>query len=97
MVASADASAIAAPRVGAAASSAPVTAAGTGKLTVVCLPRCDQILDNGEVLGNGYVFGEEVPAGHHTLVLSTPAGAKKTMSVEVLADATKELRVSMEK
>ncbi len=81
----------------ASASVAPAVAAGSGKLTVVCLPKCDQILDNGEVIGNGYVFGAEVRAGHHTLVLSTPAGAKKTMSVEVLADATKEVRVSMDK
>jgi serine/threonine protein kinase len=94
-IASGTSSAVA-PRPAASASAAPA-AAGTGKLTVVCLPKCDRILDNGEVLGNGYVFGEEVPAGRHTLVLSTPAGAKKTMSVEVLADATKEVRVSMEK
>jgi serine/threonine-protein kinase len=70
---------------------------GTGKLTVVCLPKCDQILDNGAVIGNGYVFGQDVPAGHHTLLLSTPAGVKKTVAVDVPADAVKDVRVSMDK
>ncbi len=85
------------------ASAAPVKPAaaagvtGRGKLTVVCLPKCDQILDNGAVIGNGYVFGQEVPAGHHTLLLSTPAGVKKTVAVDVAADAVKDVRVSMDK
>ena len=80
------------------AAGAPAPAAnGTGTLTVVCLPKCDQILDNGAVLGNGYVFGQQVAAGHHTLSLSSSNGVKKTLPVDIPASGTKELRVSMEK
>jgi eukaryotic-like serine/threonine-protein kinase len=72
-------------------------AAGTGTLTVVCLPRCDQIIDNGASLGPGHIFNLPVPAGRHILVLSAPNGVKKTVPVDVTNDKQTEVRMSMDK
>ncbi len=69
----------------------------TGAITVVCLPKCDQIIDNGTPLGAGHIFAKQVAAGKHVLQLSAPNGVKKTMPVEVLPDQTKEVRVSMDR
>lgn len=68
-----------------------------GALTVVCMPKCDQIIDNGSSLGPGHIFNRPVPTGRHVLILSAPNGAKKTMQVEVTADQTREVRISMDK
>lgn len=68
-----------------------------GALTVVCMPKCDQIIDNGAQLGPGHIFNRPVPSGHHTLVLSAPNGVKKTLQVEVLPDQTREVRISLDK
>jgi hypothetical protein len=72
-------------------------AAGTGTLTVVCLPRCDQIIDNGASLGPGHIFNLPVPSGRHILVLSAPNGVKKTVPVDVTNDKQTEVRMSMDK
>jgi hypothetical protein len=67
-----------------------------GSLTVVCLPvKCDQIIDNGTPLGPGHIFSRPVPAGRHALVLSAPNGVKKSVTVEVLPDQLKDVRMSM--
>jgi serine/threonine-protein kinase len=71
--------------------------AAMGALTVVCLPKCDQIIDNGTPLGPGHIFNRPVPAGRHVLVLSAPNGVKKTMAVEVAPDTTREVRLSMDR
>ncbi len=68
-----------------------------GGLTVVCMPKCDEILDNGISLGPGHIFNRPVAAGKHVLVLSTQSGVKKTMQVDVVPDQTREVRVSMDK
>jgi hypothetical protein len=73
------------------------TPAAMGALTVVCLPKCDQIIDNGTPLGPGHIFNRPVPAGRHVLVLSAPNGVKKTMAVEVPPDTTREVRLSMDR
>ncbi len=72
-------------------------AAAMGALTVVCKPKCDQIVDNGTPLGPGHIFNRPVPAGRHVLVLSAPNGVKKSMVVEVLPDSTREVKISMDK
>ncbi len=75
-------------------SSAP---AALGALTVVCMPKCDQIVDNGSPLGPGHIFNRPVPAGRHVLTLSAPNGAKKNLQVEVVPGETREVRISMDK
>ncbi|HVJ88422.1 MAG TPA: hypothetical protein VM580_01385, partial [Labilithrix sp.] len=69
---------------------------GVGTLTVVCIPKCDQIVDNGTSLGPGHIFNRPVPAGRHALVLSAN-GVKKALVVDVLPDRSKEVRISMDK
>ena len=80
-----------------AAPAPPKKTSATGMITVVCLPKCDSIVDNGTPLGAGHIFGKQVPAGKHVLQLSAPNGAKKTMPVDVAPDKTTEVRVSMDK
>ncbi len=68
-----------------------------GAITVVCMPKCDQIVDNGTPLGPGHIFNRPVPSGRHVLALSAPNGVKKTLTVEVLPENTREVRISMDK
>jgi serine/threonine-protein kinase len=78
------------------ASPPPPKPGAMGSLTVVCLPmKCDQIIDNGTPLGPGHIFSRPVPAGRHALVLSAPNGVKKSVTVEVLPDQLKDVRMSM--
>ncbi|MBS2020303.1 MAG: protein kinase [Deltaproteobacteria bacterium] len=76
---------------------APPKPASLGAITVVCMPKCDQIVDNGTSLGPGHIFNRPVPAGRHVLQLSAPNGVKKNLVIEVVADQTKEVRMSMDK
>lgn len=87
----------AAPATPAPASTPKKVVTGNGALTIVCMPKCDQIIDNGTSLGAGHIFNRPVPAGRHVLQLSAPNGAKKNLVVEVVPDQTKEVRISMEK
>ncbi|MEA2749136.1 MAG: eukaryotic-like serine/threonine-protein kinase, partial [Myxococcales bacterium] len=87
-----------------AAPAAPPTPAPTvrkpaalGAITVVCMPKCDQIIDNGTSLGPGHIFNRPVPSGRHVLQLSAPNGARKNLVVEVAPEQTKEVRMSMDK
>jgi serine/threonine-protein kinase len=68
-----------------------------GAITVVCMPKCDQIVDNGQSLGPGHIFNRPVPAGRHTLGLSAPNGVKKNLVVEVVPEQTREVRISMDR
>ncbi|HEY8076096.1 MAG TPA: hypothetical protein VIF62_18345, partial [Labilithrix sp.] len=68
-----------------------------GAITVVCMPKCDQIVDNGISLGPGHIFNRPVPAGRHTLGLSAPNGVKKNLVVEVVPEQTREVRISMDR
>jgi serine/threonine-protein kinase len=74
------------------ATAAPVK--GTGTLTVVCLPACDQVTDNGTPLGRSPIVGRVVPAGRHTIQLSS-GSVKKSTVVNVQPDATSEVRMAM--
>jgi hypothetical protein len=74
-----------------------VVASGTGDgaITVVCSPRCDQIIDNGVALGPGHIFNRPAAAGRHVFVLSAPNGVKKTLTVDVFPSSIREVRISM--
>jgi eukaryotic-like serine/threonine-protein kinase len=71
--------------------------AALGALTIVCIPKCDSITDNGQNLGPGHIFNRPVPAGRHMLALSAPNGAKKNLQVEVAEGQTREVRIQMDK
>lgn len=72
--------------------------AGTGAISVVCQKaRCDQIVIDGVSLGGGNVFARPASAGKHTVNLSATNGVKKTVTVDVVADQTKEVRVPMDR
>ncbi len=88
-----------APQPVAAAAPAPTPKKPTalGAITVVCMPKCDQIIDNGASLGPGHIFNRPVPAGRHVLQLSAPNGSRKNLVVEVAPEQTKEVRMSMDK
>jgi hypothetical protein len=66
-----------------------------GTLSVVCVPQCDSIVDNGKWIGNGLVVNRPVAAGRHVLVL-TANGVRRTVAADVQADTPREIRVSME-
>lgn len=87
----------AAPFAAPAAAPAPKKPAPLGAITVVCMPKCDQIIDNGASLGPGHIFNRPVPSGRHVLQLSAPNGARKNLVVEVVPEQTKEVRMSMDK
>jgi hypothetical protein len=75
----------------------PKKSTAPGFLTIVCMPRCDQIIDNGTPLGPGHVFNKPVASGRHVLQLSAPNGARKNMIVDVVSDQTREVRISMDR
>jgi hypothetical protein len=75
----------------------PPKPAALGAITIVCMPKCDQITDNGTALGPGHIFNRPVPSGRHVLQLSAPNGAHKNLVVEVAPEQTKEVRMSMDK
>ena len=68
-----------------------------GALTIVCTPKCDQIVDNGASLGGGHIFNRPVQSGRHTLGLSAPNGVKKNLVVEVVPEQTREVKISMDR
>jgi serine/threonine-protein kinase len=65
-----------------------------GGLTVVCLPACTQVVDNGSSLGPSPIFARPVPSGPHTLTL-TSGSVKKTYKTTVAAGKTTEVRQPM--
>lgn len=71
---------------------------GMGAISVVCQKaRCDQIVIDGVSLGGGNVFARPASAGKHTINLSATNGVKKTTTVDVVADQTKDVRVPMDR
>jgi serine/threonine-protein kinase len=59
-----------------------------GSLTVVCLPACDDVQDNGVSLGGSPVVNRRTPSGARrvTLIWSTPTPARKTVTATVSPD-----------
>ena len=75
---------------------APVSG-GTGQLSIVCLPGCADISDNGSSLGGGPIFGRTVPAGRHSIKLVSTSSPPviKSMTITVKTDQKTEIRQSM--
>ncbi|MBK6691123.1 MAG: hypothetical protein IPG50_02785 [Myxococcales bacterium] len=71
---------------------------GTGLLTVICNPACDEVLDGSRSLGPSPVFKVSVSAGSHrlTLRISDPP-VEKVVSVTVAPDETTVLTQPMPK
>ena len=65
-----------------------------GALTVVCLPKCEDILLDGKSIGPGHLFNVPAPAGRHVLSLST-GSVKKIFPIDIPPDATRDVRVYM--
>jgi hypothetical protein len=75
----------------------PKKPAALGAITVVCMPKCDQIIDNGASLGPGHILNRPVAAGRHVLQLSAPNGSRKNLVVEIAPEQTKEVRMAMDR
>jgi serine/threonine protein kinase len=71
-------------------------AAGGGLISVICIPGCDQVYDNGKLLGPSPVFKRPASLGSHKikLVMNNPP-ATKTISTIVVADQVSMVRESM--
>ena len=65
-----------------------------GQLSVICLPGCDQVFDNGKPLGGAPFFKRPVSVGSHRLRLQN-AGSVKVVSVSVVVDQVTTVRESM--
>ncbi len=85
------------PALAAAPATKPSRPAPLGAITIVCMPKCDQIVDNGTPLGPGHIFNRPVASGRHVLQLSAPNGVRKTLVVEVAPDKTTPVRMTMDK
>ncbi len=72
----------------------PAKTGELGGITIVCLPACSQVLDNGAALGPSPIFARPVPSGPHTLTLVS-GGNKKSVKVTVTPGKTSEVREAM--
>lgn len=61
---------------------ASATTGTTGLLTIVCSPNCDQVIDNGRLLGPSPIFRLKVSTGEHRLQLKS-GGKTKIHSANV--------------
>jgi hypothetical protein len=71
--------------------------AALGLLSIICIPGCDQVYDNGKLLGASPVFKRPATLGSHKirLVTSNPH-AEKIVSTIVVADSVAVVRESMQ-
>ncbi len=70
--------------------------AGTGLLTVICIPACDQVLDGSTSLGGSPVYKVQVRAGAHKLTLRTSdPPMEKSVDTTVKADDITLVKVNM--
>jgi len=85
-----------APKPAAPDPSPPAASGGTGLLSVICLPGCDQVYDGNKLLGPSPIFKRSVSLGSHRLrlVTNSPPGTK-VISTIVTADAVNTIRVPM--
>ncbi len=79
----------------AATASAEVTGGGGGFLTIVCVPACEQVTDNGKKMGATPILKRKASIGMHRLHLmwSDPPG-RKLVSTTVTADKITQVRES---
>jgi hypothetical protein len=74
----------------------PARLPATGKLTVLCVPACDQVYDGGRPLGPSPVFKIVTSAGvHHLTLATTDPPMKKHVDVNVAEDDTTVVRQDM--
>ncbi len=66
-----------------------------GQLTVICIPACTQVFDNGKALGSSPIFKQAVNVGSHRLKLVGDGGYTKVVSVTVVVDQLSVVRQSM--
>lgn len=74
----------------------PVASTGTGFLTVMCNPACDDVLlDGTRSLGPSPLFRQAVPAGPHRLLLKRDPAVVRTVEASVTRDETTFLKPDM--
>lgn len=68
-----------------------------GYLSVICLPACDQVLDNGKPMGPSPIFKRAVGVGEHKLKLIRldPAVNKMVSAVVTASSEPSVVRQSM--
>jgi serine/threonine-protein kinase len=72
------------------------TGGGTGLLTVICSPACDQVIDGANVLGSSPVYKVQVKAGtHHLRLRTSDPPVEKTYDVTVKADDITVAKIPM--
>ncbi|MGH7280742.1 MAG: hypothetical protein ACRELY_04405 [Polyangiaceae bacterium] len=59
---------------------------GSGLLTVVCTPACDQVIDNGKLLGPAPIFRLKVAVGEHHLQLKNGRVSKISNAIVTAGD-----------
>lgn len=74
----------------------PATAGGTGFLTVMCNPACDDVLlDGTRSLGPSPLFKQVIPAGRHRLLLKRDPSVVRAVETTVSRDETTFLKPDM--
>jgi serine/threonine-protein kinase len=64
---------------------------GSGTLKVICVPGCDQVIDNGSSLGPSPIVRRAASVGSHRIKMVW-GDASKTVSTIVVADQTATVR-----
>jgi serine/threonine-protein kinase len=57
-----------------------------GLLTVVCTPACDQVIDNGKLLGPAPIFRLKVATGEHHLQLKNGRQTRVSNTIVTAGD-----------
>jgi hypothetical protein len=70
------------------------TPAGTATLSIVCLPACSQIFDNGSPVGPSPSFGRTVPSGSH-VIRGVNGKNSRTETVRLKPGESQTLRLSV--
>ena len=68
---------------------------GVGTLSVLCTPGCSDVRIDGRSYGPSPVYGREVPAGEHALMLHQEHGPSRRVTVRVIAGQEKVENVAM--
>jgi serine/threonine protein kinase len=66
-----------------------------GMISVICIPACDTVIDNGKPIGSSPIFKRSVNVGSHRLKLVS-GSFSKTVSVSVIVDQLAVVRESMQ-
>jgi serine/threonine protein kinase len=67
-----------------------------GLLSIICIPGCDQVYDNGKLLGASPVFKRPASLGSHKIrLVSSNPHVEKVVSTIVAADSVAMVRESM--